>query len=112
MFTAGVVNRQILSACKPLLESSSIDVLRTIKHDLPNAKWQKFLREELPGLRKFKDLGVLEKENLAAQEFGCRFQAKTWVDYIKALIADPATGLNNKSTCRDFVEKAFPRIYA
>ena len=100
----------MVSANKPLLESSSIDVLKTIKRLLSKKNWTRFLNEELPGLKKLKNLGVVEKETIAAQEFGSKMGVKNWKEYIQAIINNPDTGLTRNSTCADFVRKAFPGI--
>lgn len=107
---SNVYSRQLASANKPLVESSSVDVLKTIKRLLSKKNWARFFNEELPGLKNFRNLGVVEKETMAAQEFGSKMGAKNWKEYIQALINNPKTGLTQNSTCADFVRKAFPGI--
>jgi len=103
-------SRQLASANKPFVESSSVDILRTIKRMLSKKNWLKFLNEELPGLKKFRNLGIVDIENLAAQEFGSKMGAKNWKEYVVGLIDNPSTGLTQNSTCLDFVRKALPGI--
>ena len=107
---SNVYSRQLASANKPLVESSSIDILKTIKRLLSKENWTKFLNQELPGLKDLRHLGVLEKENFAAEEFGSKMGAKNWKEYIQGVINNPKTGLTENSTCADFVKKAFPGI--
>ncbi len=97
--------RRIISANKNVFEGSSIDLLRALKQEVSPDLWQRFLTE-YKGLRNLRHLGIIEKENLAAQEFGSRFGAKTWTEYIQGLVNN---GLLSKNSKYKDLAKAFMR---
>lgn len=95
--------RRLASANKNIFEGSSVDLLKSLKREVSPRMWQRFL-SEYSGLRNFGHLGIIEKENLAAQEFGSRFGAKTWNEYIQGLVNK---GLLSKDSKYKDLAKAF-----